>query len=495
MQTNNKLSILNKQDFGQDFFLDFGKLPPQDRSLEEAVLGAIMIDHEVFSKVVRLLKGNEYFYVDAHQRIYRAMIAIWVNNEPIDLLTVTEQLRTHGDLDAAGGPYYLAQLTNRVGSSANCETHAMIIKEKWVKRELIRTGGQLVKEAYDDMSDCFEVLESGLSTLNNALHDVSSSGDKNFLTHIDELDRNLQLAASQDGDKYVIGHSFGNYTMDRVTLGLCAPDLILLAGRPGEGKTTLMLQSARQNAMNGIPVGIFSLEMSAIQVLQKLYAMETGIDLQKLRNGSMTDDEWQMYYDAKERIKSWPIQICEKGGISISELKAISAGWVSKYGVKVIYADYIQLMTIGDVLRVNSREQEIGYISRNLKSLAKDLMVPVVALSQMSRAIEERPKADRRPKNSDLRDSGSLEQDADIIVFVFRPQTHGIEIFEDGESTENATEFIISKSRMGPPKDVRAVFEGKFSRFVEFGAMKKPNMDMPPFYHRIKPSMDNDTPF
>lgn len=462
---NSMVSLVRKG----DSVLDYGKLPPQSKEMEEAVLGAIMIDRDVFGPIIRILKGSDYFYVNAHQLIYSAMIELWVNNEPIDLLTVVEMLKSHGSLEASGGPFYIAQLTNKVGSSAHCEHHALLIKEMWIKRCLISTSSEIVKDAYDDTTDCFDLLEKGIMNLNNVLNDVSSTGDKTFLSYIDELDNNIHNAANNSGDeKYIIGHSFGNYSLDRQTLGACAPDLIILAGRPGEGKTTLMLQSARQNAINGIPVGIFSLEMSAIQLLQKLYAMETGIDLQKLRNGAMTMDEWIMYENARERIKSWPIQICDKGGISISEIKAISSGWVAKFKVEILYVDYIQLVTVGDVLRVNSREQEVGYISRNMKSLAKDLRVPTIALSQMSRAMEERPKAERKPKNSDLRDSGSLEQDADIIIFVYRPETHGIESFEDGESTKDATEFIISKSRMGPKGSVIASFEGQYSRFVEY---------------------------
>jgi len=449
---------------------DFGKLPPQARELEETVLGACMIEKDVFGGVVRILKGPDYFYIDAHQRIYSAMIELWADNSVIDSLTVVAQLKLRGNLDAAGGPFYVVQLTNKVGSAAHAEYHARYIKEMWVKRAVIGASSEITREAYEDTTDAFEILDRGIKNYNEILNDITSGAEQDMETLVEELDRNLKTAAKHEKEeKYIIGHSTGNYDLDRVTLGLCAPDLVLMAGRPGGGKTTLMLQSVRSNVRKGIPCGLFSLEMSAMQLLQKLYSMETGINVTKLRSGTLTHEEWKKYELAKNLVRDWPLKIFDKAGISISEIKAISSGWVAKYKTRVLYLDYIQLATVGaEVKRVQNREQEIGFISRNLKGVAKDLNVPFVALSQMSRKIEDRPKADRRPQNDDLRESGSLEQDADVIIFVFRPEMHGIEFFEGGESTANAAEFIVAKNRLGALNTVRSIFQGQYSRFVQY---------------------------
>lgn len=451
--------------------MDYGKLPPQAAELEKSVLGAIMIEHDCINGVIKILRGPDYFYVNAHQLIYSAIIQLWSNDSPIDLLTVTEQLRHTESLDAAGGPYYVAQLTNCVGSAANAEYHATVLKEKWVQRSVIATSSEMCKDAYEDSCDPFDLLERGLNEFQKVLTDVRSSSDESWDAQVDEFTANVKKAAERkDDEKYIIGRPTGVYVLDRKIMGLCDTHLIIYAGRPGEGKTTLMLQGVRENAKRGVPVGVFSLEMSTQELILKMISMEAQLEIEKLRQGALTQDEWHIYNRVAKEIAKWPIHVCETPGVSINEVKAVAKGWSVKFKIQALFLDYIQLMSVGENKRINNREQEIAHISRNLKALAKEIHAPVIALSQMSREIENRPKNDKRPRNSDLRESGSLEQDANEIIFIFRPQMHGIDKYEDGTSTEGITEFIVTKSRLGSTGIVKGSFDGRFSRFSDANA-------------------------
>lgn len=449
----------------------FGKLPPQTVQLEEVVLGAIMIESDVMARVVGIIHNGDYFYKDQHQHIYNACIQLWAEDAPIDLLTVTEVMRSHGTLDKIGGPFYLAQLTNKVGSAANVEYHAHIIKEKFMQRKCISISSQAINESYDDSCDVFETLDRNLQQMQDLVTNARSSSQANWQEGLKEFDKNIRIAAERKGDeKYVIGKKTGIYSLDRKTLGFCDSDLIVIAGLPGEGKTTLMLQSVVENCKSGTPCGVFSMEMPMPQLILKILSMESGISIEKLRTGTMTKEEWDKYDRVRKVVNKWPLHICDKPAISIAEARAISKGWKITYKVKAFYFDYIQLMTVGDGnsnRRIGTREQEIGHISRSLKALAMETDAPVIALSQMSRDITKRPNAEKRPKNSDLRDSGSIEQDANMIIFVFRPEWHGITYYEDKSSTAGVTEFICTKNRLGPTDTVKAEFEGQFSRFKD----------------------------
>lgn len=452
---------------------DFGKLPPQAIEAERCVLGAILIDKDCVNDAVKILRSSDFFYTDQHQKIYQAIVELFITNTPIDLLTVRTKLKENGTLDSAGGDYYIAQLTNSVGSTAHTETHCYIIKEAWIKRTSIRIGQEVIRSAYDETTDPLEVLGNAMDEFQSVVTDVASSSYEAWSDTVDAFTEDVKTAASRSGDeRYVIGLPTGVYALDRQIMGLCKSNLVIVAGRPGHGKSTLMLQSVRECAKKGIPVAVFSLEMSKAQLVLKLIAMEGSLDITKLRSGTLTKEEWATYNRVAAEVRRWPIYITDKSGLTVNEIVAMSKAWKIKHGIQAVYVDYLQLVSVGDNKRVHNREQEIAYISRTLKGLAKDLDEPVMCLSQMSRDIENRPLSDKRPRNSDLRESGATEQDANEIIFVFRPELFGIKSYDEkggsGDSTEGVCELIVTKSRLGTLGIVKTIFEGQYSRFVDY---------------------------
>lgn len=460
---NDMKSLLRKQPVA--FIPDFGKVPPQCVDVEESILGGIMIDADCMLEVAAILKSEDFFYKDAHQMIYKAIQSLYANEKKIDLLTVSQELKKIGNLDACGGYYALAQLTNKVGSTAHIVEWCLLVKEAWVKRSVISISSDALSEAYLDTTDCHELLDTAMLKIGAIHSDITGSQIKNWSNVVDDFDTDLHNYV--EGEETIIGFTTGFKPLDTKLLGFQKKQLTLIAGRPGEGKSTIQLQAVRANLILGIPVGVFSLEMPAEEILVKLYAMEAGIDTINIQKKSLTADEWKRYYVAKKVVREWPLYIHDKSGTSIQTIKSVGTMWRLKHGVELIFVDYLQLATVGnDIKRVNNREQEIGYISRSLKALAMNADVAVVALSAMSRDIEGRVKKERRPNNSDLRDSGSLEQDANKIIFVFRPEEHGIDKYEDGTSTAGVTEFIVTKARLSAKGTVNAFFEAKYSRFA-----------------------------
>lgn len=454
-----KKSLIRKSD--SEYSLDYGNLPPQAKELEEAVLGAILLEKDAFHIVGKILKGEECFYVDAHQRIYRAMIALFAANAPIDLLTVTEQLKQHGELDAAGGPFYVAQLSNKVGSAANVEFHARVVKQKHIQRCAISSSTEVIRDCYEDTADPFVTIEKAILFLGNILDECRRNPDRSMAELVQEFDDDLL------SEEDAMGFDTGLENLNNKIMGYNKTHLIVVAGRPGEGKTTLMLQGARAAARKGIPVGVISMEMKEKELMQKLYAMEAGISIRSLRTKKLTSDEWERYRRAKKFVATWPLYIYARAGVSIQEVRAVATGWKVKYGIEELFLDYIQLTTVQvEVRQLKNREQEISLITRTLKEVAMEHDLAVVALSAMSREIESRQKSERRPVLSDLRESGAIEQDANEVIFVFRPELHGINKFKDGTSTEGFTEIIIAKSRMDAIGALRNKFDGAYSCFV-----------------------------
>lgn len=424
----------------------FGKIPPQNKEIEVAVLGGIMLDSGAMIQVAQILKPD-HFYVNAHNLVYSAMVRLFSESKPIDILTVSEELKRTDSLENAGGRYAVTQLTENIMSSAHIEHHARIVKEMWVKREIIRVSSTQIKNAYEDSSDSLELLGTAVNDFGGILNEVTSGSVKPFYQVVDETFKGIaQAALKSDDEKYVIGLSTGVYSLDHKTLGLSSPDFILYAGRPRAAKTTLAIAGALKNAKDGIPQGIFSLEMSENQLVLKMAAMETGIDLELLRSGRATREEWERIDAAQELIRGLPIYVYDRRGIYMSELKAIAKGWKAKYGVKAFYVDYIQLLKYDD--KRLTREQEVSAISRELKALARDVECPVVGICALSRKLEDRGGWDKRPKDSDLREGGSLEFDPDMIIFVFRPENHGL-MDDEGISTQGVVEFIVAKNRLG----------------------------------------------
>ncbi len=447
----------------------FGKVQPQALPLEEAVLGALMLEKDALPQVMDILRPDS-FYLDSHQLIYRAIIRLFERSHPVDLLTVQEELRKTGEIEKVGGSYYLVELTNRIGSSANIEYHARIIAQKHIQRELIRVSTKTIRDAYEDTTDVFNLLddaEKGLFgiTQNNLSRSYSAMGDlsSKLLKQIEEL------AKREDG---LTGVPTGFTDLDRLTSGWQSSDLIIVAARPGMGKTSFVLALARNAAVDFKKgVALFSLEMSSVQLVQRLVSMEAEITGSKFRNGKMEDYEWQQLQSVVEAMNQVPIFIDDTPGINIFELRAKCRRLKMQHDIQLIIIDYLQLMTGASESKNSNREQEISQISRSLKGMAKELGVPVIALSQLSRAVEVRGGS-KRPQLSDLRESGAIEQDADIVGFIYRPEYYQILEDENGQSLKGVAEFIIAKHRNGALDTVRMKFT---SEYAKFGNLDDPN--------------------
>ena len=444
--------------------LMYGKVQPQARDLEEAVLGAILIDKDALSEVVEILKP-ECFYDPNHTTIFKAICRLFERPEPVDLLTVAEELRRSGELDIIGGPFYLADLTNKVASSANIEFHSRIIIQKHIQRELIKSSTQIIADAYEDTTDVFELLdkaEAGLFAITDQ-NLKKGAGDMRKLV----TEAIMEIGEIRNKEIGLTGIPSGFTALDRITSGWQKSELIITAARPAMGKTAFILSMARNAAVDhGIPIAIFSLEMSAVQLVKRLISGECELEGEKIKNGTLEEHEWAELNRKVERLSEAPIYIDDSPAINIFELRAKCRRLVSAYGIKMIYIDYLQLMsgTSADG-RGFSREQEISHVSRPLKSIAKELDMPVIALSQLSRAVESR--ADKKPQLSDLRESGSIEQDADMVLFLFRPDYYGFTTDAEGNSTQGISEVIIAKHRNGPTGSVQLRFINKFAKFTD----------------------------
>src|SRR4051812_17453079 len=426
----------------------YGKLPPQAKELEEAVLGAIMLEKSAFDTVVEILKP-ECFYVDAHQKIYRAMQGLAQKSQPIDILTVVEELKFRQDLEVVGGPYYVTRLTNTVVSAANIEAHSRIVLQKFIQRELIRISGEIISDSYEDSTDVFDLLDEAETKLfeitNNHLRKNFASIDTVLVKTIQRIE---DLRTRQDD---ITGVPTGFSMLDRITYGWQPTDLIILAARPSVGKTAFALNLARNAALHPTKpttVGFFSLEMSASQLVQRILSAESEIMMEKIARGKLEEHEYQQLHKRGiTRLEKAPIFIDDTAALNIFEFRAKARRLVNKHHVGLIIIDYLQLMS-GSGDRNGNREQEISTISRNLKALAKELNIPILALSQLSRAVETR-KESKMPQLSDLRESGAIEQDADMVMFIYRPEYYENFTNENGESTRGETHIKIAKHRNG----------------------------------------------
>ncbi|HRH02454.1 MAG TPA: replicative DNA helicase [Bacteroidia bacterium] len=445
-------------------FLEHGKLPPQAIELEEAVLGALMLEKNALNAVIDILKP-ESFYKEAHQKIFAAIINLFQKTQPVDILTVTNELKKTGELDIVGGPYFITQLTNRIASAANVEYHARIVSQKHIQRELIRISADTIKDAYEDSTDVFDLLDKAESNLFAVAESNIRKNYDSMSSLIGQAIKQIEIARTQkDG---ISGVQSGFTELDRTTSGWQKSDLIILAARPGMGKTAFVLSLARNTAVDfQKPVAVFSLEMSSIQLVNRLIAGETELSAEKLKKGNLQDHEWQQLNTQITKLAEAPIFIDDTPALSIFELRAKCRRLKSQHDIQLIIIDYLQLMTAGGEGKGN-REQEISNISRSLKSIAKELDVPIIALSQLSRAVETRG-GDKRPQLSDLRESGAIEQDADMVMFIYRPEYYGItEDKENGNSLTGIAELIIAKHRNGALKDVRLRFISHLAKFVD----------------------------
>ncbi|MFN2424237.1 MAG: replicative DNA helicase [Cryomorphaceae bacterium] len=441
---------------------ELGKIPPQAIDLEEAVLGALMLEREALNEVIDILKA-ESFYKDAHQKIFAAIQTIFQRSEPVDILTVTAELRSQGELDVVGGAYYISYLTNRVASSANIQFHARIISQKHILRELIRISSQTITEAYEESTDVFELLD-------RSEQELFTVAQGNIRKEYDTMSDVIKIAienieAAKKNTDGVSGVPTGFHALDRVTSGWQNSDMVVIAARPGMGKTAFVLSMARNIAVDfNIPVAIFSLEMASVQLVNRLISGETGIKAEKLRKGNLEDHEFTQLHTRIKKLAKAPIYIDDTPSLSIFELRAKARRLKSKHNISCIIIDYIQLMTGGSDNRNGNREQEISMISRSIKTIAKELNIPILALSQLSRAVETRG-GDKRPMLSDLRESGAIEQDADIVSFIYRPEYYDLHEDEDGNSLAGVGQIIIAKHRNGALETVSLKFEKEFAKF------------------------------
>lgn len=444
-----------------------GKLPPQALELEEAVLGALMLEKDALTTVIDILKPDS-FYKDAHKEIYRAIVELFNNSDPVDMRTVASQLRKNGKLEMAGGSYYIAELTSKVSSAANVEFHARIVTEMSIKRELIKVSSEIQQDAYEDTTDVFQLLDR----TEQALFEISEA---NIRKNYDNM-RSLMAQAIQELEERknhtdgLTGVPSGFSALDRVTSGWQRSDLVIIAARPAMGKTAFVVSALRNAAVEfGHGAAIFSLEMSSIQLVNRLISAEAELESEKIKKGNLESYEWEQLIHKTNKLSNAPIFIDDTPALSILELRAKCRRLKAQHDIQLIVIDYLQLMSGDSSKGGGNREQEIASISRALKGIAKELNVPVIALSQLSRAVETRG-GDKRPQLSDLRESGSIEQDADMVMFLYRPEYYGITEDESGMPTIGMGEVIIAKHRNGSLENVPLKFIGKFTKFADLDA-------------------------
>ena len=458
-QTSPKLGNLN---------VEYGKLPPQAVDLEEAVLGAIMLEKDAVLSVLDILKP-ESFYKDAHQKIYKTIVDLSMEEKAIDILTVTEELKKRNSLEEVGGPLYITQLTSKVASAAHLEYHARIIQQKYIQRELIRVSSDIQRKAFDETMDVDDLLDQAESDL----FEIAEGNIKKETAKINVLVKQAihQIEEAAKREDNLSGVPSGFTKLDRLTSGWQKSDLVIIAARPSMGKTAFALSMGRKIAVeHKRPIAIFSLEMSSIQLVTRMIVSETELPVDRIRNGRLEEYEWkQLDYKIKSLVEA-PIFIDDTPAISIFELRAKCRRLKVQHNIEMIIVDYLQLMS-GSGNSKGSREQEVSSISRSLKAIAKELDVPVIALSQLNRSVELR-SGNKRPQLSDLRESGAIEQDADLVIFIHRPEKYDIYEDEQGNSLVGIADIILAKHRNGPIGDVQLKFKDESAKFVELDALQ-----------------------
>ncbi len=466
-QIIDKARVSNRKTLKPNEIAQLGKLPPQALDLEEAVLGALMLDKDAVSEVIDILTPDS-FYDERHQRIFAAIQSLFNKTEPIDLLTVINELTQRGEIETVGGHTFVAQLTNRVASAANIEYHARIIVQKAIQRKLIHIASQIIHDAYDDTIDVLELLDK-------AEKELFTVSEGNLRKNYDEMGKlihqaieQIQEAKMKSKEGGLVGVPSGFTELDRVTSGWQNSDLIIVAARPAMGKTSFVLSLARNAAVEyNMPVAFFSLEMSSIQLVTRLISAEAQVDSEKLRSGNLRDDEMQQIISRVNRLAQAPIYIDDTPGLSVFELRAKARRLKQQHDIKLLIVDYLQLMTAGGADSSGNRVQEISTISRSLKIIAKELEIPVIALSQLSRSVETRG-GDKKPQLSDLRESGSIEQDADIVQFIYRPEYYGITEDAEGQPLQGAAFILIQKNRHGQVCEVKLGWDSHYARFRDY---------------------------
>ena len=446
--------------------LERGQIPPQSIDLEEAVLGAMMIDKAGQDDCFAVITKPEVFYKDAHKYIFEAMQTLYAEGAGIDMLTVSARLKSQGLLEQAGGDFYLIQLTQKISSSAHIEFHSRILLQEYIKRGIIKHSSLFLSTAYDADKDSLELLQEWGAALDE-ITETAMTGKKN-MTYADGLDlveKRVEFLTHKDVAE-ITGAYTGFKVIDEFTGGYQPSELIIDAARPGMGKTAKMLKCALANAKAGSPVGIVSAEMSAVQLITRTVAIDTDFHLRQLtKTGFEKKEYFTTLSQHKHRMRNYPIHIDDKPSPDIRHVQATARMWKRKYGIKILIVDYLQLLT--DTTKAGNREQEIASISRKLKGLAKELDIPVIALSQLSRAVESRGGS-KRPMLADLRESGAIEQDADMVCFIYRAEYYNLEVDEDILSMGANTEIIFAKYRGGAPGTTIGLYwQGDKTKFMD----------------------------
>lgn len=472
-----------------DISNSLGKLPPQALDLEEAVIGAILLEKHSLKSVIEYLRP-EHFYSTAHVEIYQACLDLNEKNKPIDMRTIVAELRSNGKIELVGGAYYIAQLTSKVSSAANIEAHAHNILEMYMRRTLITETSETYSKAYDLTEDIFELITKSENGINKISRPYNTRNIQDAKTALLNTIKQMQETKSSNG---IIGVPSGFIELDNLTSGWQKATLVILAARPGMGKTACVVCMMLNASIKfKTPIAFFSLEMSVVQLTHRIISIESQIDLQRVIKNDLTPAEWSRIMAVTARFAQAPLFIDDTSGLSVFDIRARSRRLKEEHNIQMIVVDYLQLVT-GE--KGGNREQEISSISRGLKQISKDLDLPVIALSQLSRSVEQRG-GDKRPMLSDLRESGSIEQDADIVLFLYRPAYYGIKEDEQGRDIQDALEVIAAKNRQGSPDNCLLKFIGKYTKVTDYNFNEPPPVSENEVWTQIprKPYKEDEQP-
>ncbi|MEN8192371.1 MAG: replicative DNA helicase [Bacteroidota bacterium] len=459
--------------------------PPSAVEVERQVLGAMLLDNDSIPRVFEILKVDSFFD-PKHRFLFSSIQSLYEANEPVDTITLYEELNKDGKTEEVGGVAYITKLSQDISSAANVDYHARIILEKWILRKLITTSLEVAGSAYEGKDDVFDLLDDA----ETKMFGISQEGTKESFTSMDKAVKEaLELIEAIHANKLGTFSVSSNYHhLDDILGGFQKSDLIIIAARPSMGKTALALSVARNAAVQDkVPVAIFSLEMSTIQLATRLISAEAKIDAQNLRTGRFKASDGPKISKTVHKLGSAPIYIDDTPGLTVLEMRAKARRLKKEKNVGMIIIDYLQLMSGSG--KVESREREISIISRSLKALAKELNVPVLALSQLNRSVES--TTDKRPMLSHLRESGAIEQDADVVLFLYRPEVYRIETYPNGDPTEGVAEIIVAKQRNGPTGDIKLKFIKEYARFENLDIY---HGDMPQVEEQEYPT-EKDIPF
>lgn len=468
--------------------LEYGKIPPQSIEIEEVVLGAIMLEKDAFMTVKEIL-CTDAFYKESHQKIYNAITILNRSSDPVDILTVTAKLRELGDLELIGGPYYITQLTSRIGSSANIEYHARIIMQKYLGRELIRISGELNNAAFSDEQDVFELLDSAFKQLDNLINSSAPGANHHISEATEESSKQLRKRIELFKTNKIIGIPTGLHDLDKM-LGGWQPEVITIAARPSMGKTAFLLNVLKHCGMNGKTCKAYELEMQAVRLADRLILSETEIDIDKFRRGSISEYEESEFNEAKKKINSLPIYVDDRSGVNIKYIIRDLRSTKHKYPQLALAA-----IDHGGLLDMDSRNRnnEIGEIMKEVKTASKDLNIPIIVIFQLSRKVEDRSVKDKRPILADLRDSGNIEQDSDTVMFLYRPAYYNIlSDSQTNESYEDYGEVVIAKRRDGSLGTVKFNHNKGLTKFFDY--MPKDYAGPAPVRESV-PYPDEEAPF